>query len=91
MLFDDPKLAWQKDEYSGGYPIHIATFKVGAMPWVSLIRPVGAALMSSSAAMAAAGAIKQHTVFLIFHNLWHGKGLDFTIASWVAGGSTAKR
>ncbi len=29
MLFDNPKLAWQKDEYSGGYPIHIATFKVG--------------------------------------------------------------
>ncbi len=28
MLFDSPKLAWQKDEYSGGYPIHIATFKV---------------------------------------------------------------
>ena len=28
MLFDNPKLAWQKDEYSGGYPIHIATFKV---------------------------------------------------------------
>ncbi|GAB4821876.1 hypothetical protein N2152v2_008922 [Parachlorella kessleri] len=27
MLFDSPKLAWQKDEYSGGYPIHIATFK----------------------------------------------------------------
>lgn len=29
MLFDDPKLAWQKDEFSGGYPVHIATWKVG--------------------------------------------------------------
>ena len=28
MLFDNPKLAWQKDEYSGGYPIHVATWHV---------------------------------------------------------------
>lgn len=28
MLFDEPRLAWQKDEHSGGYPVHLATWKV---------------------------------------------------------------
>lgn len=28
MLFDNPKLAWQKDEFSGGYPIHVAAWHV---------------------------------------------------------------
>ena len=30
LLADDAKLAWVKDSHSGGYPVHLAAFKVSS-------------------------------------------------------------